>query len=149
MRTLIFELRPSSLESDGLVQALRTHATAVQRRTGLTIVVDAEPIERLPLGTEEALYRIGQEAIHNVVKHANASSARIRLAAEGGDRLRLTVADDGEGFDPVEVPRGHLGLIGMRQRIDLVGGELTVESAPGSGTTIDAVVPITRAGSAE
>ena len=61
-------------ESDGLVQALRTHATAVARRTGLAIVVDAEPIDRLPLSTEEALYRIGQEALHNVVKHANASA---------------------------------------------------------------------------
>ena len=149
MRTLIFELRPSSLESDGLVQALRTHATAVQRRTGLTIVVDAEPAERLPLATEEALYRIGQEAIHNVVKHANASCATIRITAEPDDRLRLTVTDDGDGFDPTEVPRGHLGLIGMRQRIDLVGGELRVESIPGSGTTIDALVPLAVAASAE
>jgi PAS domain S-box-containing protein len=149
MRTLIFELRPSSLESDGLVQALRTHATAVQRRTGLTIVVDAEPIERLPLATEEALYRIGQEAIHNVVKHANASNATIRIAAEPDDRLRLTVTDDGDGFDPTEVPRGHLGLIGMRQRVDLVDGELRVESAPGRGTTIDALVPVGSDASAE
>ena len=90
MRTLIFELRPSSLESDGLVQALRTHATAVQRRTGLTIVVDAEPIERLPLPAEEALYRIGQEALHNVVKHANASSATLRIVTEG-NVVRLSV----------------------------------------------------------
>ena len=97
MRTLIFELRPSSLESDGLIQALRTHATAVQRRTGLTIVVDAEPVDRLPLAMEEALYRIGQEAIHNVVKHANASSVTIRIAKDGDDRLRLTVSDDGTG----------------------------------------------------
>jgi len=149
MRTLIFELRPSSLESDGLVQALRTHATAVQRRTGLTIVVDAEHIERLPLATEEALYRIGQEAIHNVVKHANASNATIRIAADGDDRLRLTVTDDGDGFDPTAVPRGHLGLIGMRQRVDLVGGELEVESAPGKGTTVDALVPIESDVSAE
>ena len=149
MRTLIFELRPSSLESDGLVQALRTHATAVQRRTGLTIVVDAEAVERLPLATEEALYRIGQEAIHNVVKHANASCATIRISAEGDDRLRLMVTDDGDGFDPDEVPRGHLGLIGMRQRIDLVGGELRVESTPGSGSTIDAVVPLEAPASAE
>ena len=149
MRTLIFELRPSSLESDGLVQALRTHATAVQRRTGLMIVVDAEPVERLPLATEEALYRIGQEAIHNVVKHANASYATVRIAAEGDDRLRLTVTDDGDGFDPTEVPRGHLGLIGMRQRIDLVGGELRVESTPGSGSTIEALVPLEAPASAE
>ena len=149
MRTLIFELRPSSLESDGLVQALRTHATAVQRRTGLTIVVDAEPVERLPLATEEALYRIGQEAIHNVVKHANASSATIRITAEVDDRLRLTVTDDGDGFDPTDVPRGHLGLLGMRQRIDLVGGELEVESTAGKGTTIDAVVPLADSASAK
>ncbi|MGH2445103.1 MAG: GAF domain-containing protein [Candidatus Limnocylindria bacterium] len=140
MRTLIFELRPSSLESDGLVQALRTHATAVQRRTGLVIVVDAEPIERLALVAEEALYRIGQEALHNVVKHANASNATIRIAREG-DRVQLSVTDDGDGFAPDEVPRGHLGLIGMRQRVDLVGGELRVESRPGKGTRIEASVP--------
>jgi PAS domain S-box-containing protein len=148
MRTLIFELRPSSLESDGLVQALRTHATAVQRRTGLIVVVDAEPIDRLPLVVEEALYRIGQEALHNIVKHANASNATIRTVREG-EYLRLTVTDDGSGFDPESVPRGHLGLIGMRQRIELVGGELRVESRPGHGSTIEASVPIAADPSAE
>jgi PAS domain S-box-containing protein len=140
MRTLIFELRPSSLENDGLVQALRTHATAVQRRTGLAMVVDAEPIDRLPLAAEEALYRIGQEALHNVVKHANASNATIRIWRDGG-RVELSVTDDGAGFDPDAVPRGHLGLIGMRQRVDLVGGELRVKSRAGRGTTIAASVP--------
>ncbi len=141
MRTLIFELRPSSLESDGLVQALRTHATAVQRRTGLVIVVDAEPIDRLTLTAEEALYRIGQEALHNVVKHANAANTTIRIVRDG-DHVRLSVSDDGVGFDPASVPRGHLGLIGMRQRVDLVGGELMVESIAGNGTTIAASVPV-------
>ncbi|HET9416009.1 MAG TPA: GAF domain-containing protein, partial [Candidatus Limnocylindria bacterium] len=148
MRTLIFELRPSSLESDGLVQALRTHATAVQRRTGLALVIDAEPIDRLSLPAEEALYRIGQEALHNVVKHANASSATIRIWRESG-RVHLSVTDDGDGFDPDAVPRGHLGLIGMRQRVDLVGGELRVESRTGRGTTIAASVPSEDAASAE
>lgn len=148
MRTLIFELRPSSLESDGLVQALRTHATAVQRRTGLAVVVDAEPIERLALQAEEALYRIGQEALHNVVKHANASAATIRIARDG-DRVTLSVNDDGAGFDPDAVPRGHLGLIGMRQRIELVSGELRVESRPRRGTTVEAWVPLPPDGSAE
>jgi two-component system, NarL family, sensor histidine kinase UhpB len=148
MRTLIFELRPSSLENDGLNQALRTHATAVQRRTGLVIVVDAEPIERLGLQVEEALYRIGQEALHNVVKHANASAATIRIVREG-DHIRLTVTDDGAGFDPDAVPRGHLGLIGMRQRVELVGGELRVESRVGHGTTIEATVPGTELASVE
>ncbi len=147
MRTLIFELRPASLETDGLVRALRTHATAVQRRTGLMLVVDAESIPRLAVATEEALYRIGQEAIHNVVKHANASRVAIRLARDG-ERVRLTVTDDGAGFSPDDVPREHLGLLGMRQRLDLIGGELRVESAPGRGTTIEAAVP-TAADSAE
>ena len=148
MRTLIFELRPSSLESDGLVQALRTHATAVQRRTGLTIVVDAEQIDRLPLPAEEALYRIGQEALHNVVKHANASNATLRIFRDGS-RVRLSVGDDGIGFAPDAVPRGHLGLIGMRQRVDLVGGELRVESRAGEGTLIEAAVPAGEEPSAE
>ncbi len=148
MRTLIFELRPTSLQSDGLVQALRTHATAVQRRTGLAIVFDAEPIERLPLPAEEALYRIGQEALHNVVKHANASNAALRITIEGG-RVRLSVTDDGIGFAPDQVPRGHLGLIGMRQRADLVAGELRVESKAGGGTLIEASVPAGDAASAE
>jgi signal transduction histidine kinase len=131
-----------------LVQALRTHATAVQRRSGLDIIFDAEPVDRLPLPAEEALYRIGQEAVHNVVKHANASNARIRIATEG-DRLRLTVTDDGSGFDPTEVPRGHIGLIGMRQRIDLVGGDLRVDSRRGEGTTVEAEVPLDAVDSAE
>jgi two-component system, NarL family, sensor kinase len=89
---------------------------------------------------EEALYRIGQEAIHNVVKHANASRAVVRIARDG-DRVSLSVADDGAGFDPDKVPRGHLGLLGMRQRLDLVGGELRVDSRIGRGTTIEARVP--------
>ena len=148
MRTLLFELRPASLESDGLVQALRTHATAVQRRTGLVIVVDAEPIDRLPLTSEEALYRIGQEALHNVVKHANAENATIRILREG-DRIRVSITDDGAGFEPEQVPRGHLGLIGMRQRVDLVGGDLRVESRTGGGTIIEASVPIDEVESAE
>ena len=139
MRTLIFELRPSSLESDGVVQALRTHATAVQRRTGLVIVVDAEPIDRLELTAEEALYRIAQEALHNVVKHANASHATIKIWRDS-DGVHLSVTDDGAGFDPTSIPRGHLGLIGMRQRVDLVGGELRVESKAGRGTLIEATV---------
>ena len=140
MRTLIFELRPASLETDGLAQALRHHATAVQGRTGLSVDFDAEPIDRMALPVEEALYRIGQEALHNVVKHANASRGSIRIR-RAGKHVRLDVTDDGAGFDPDAVPRGHLGLIGMRQRADLVGGEMTVRSAPGKGTKVSVSVP--------
>lgn len=141
MRTLIFELRPSSLETDGLVQALRNHANAVGRRSGLVVVVDAEAVDGLALAGQEALYRIGQEALHNVVKHANASRATIRIWTEKG-RVRLSVTDDGIGFDPDAVPRGHIGLIGMRQRADLVAGDLRVMSRHRRGTVIEASVPI-------
>jgi PAS domain S-box-containing protein len=145
MRSLIFELRPASLEQDGLMQALRNHAAAVRGRTGLDVQVACEPeeIERAPIGVEETLYRIAQEALHNVVKHANATSARISLTA-AGPGLRLHVEDDGTGFDPDRVPRGHLGLSGMRQRAELAGGELQVSSVLGQGTTIDAFMPLPK-----
>ena len=93
MRTLIFELRPRGLETDGLAQALRNHAAAVSSRTGLDITVDVRLEERLDLDVEQALYRIAQEAVHNVVKHANATSAQVSLArsddeVQSGDRRR-------------------------------------------------------------
>jgi PAS domain S-box-containing protein len=146
MRTLIFELRPSSLESDGLLQAVRTHAAAVQGRTGMSVEVsaDPDPLEesgepRAPIAVEEALYRIAQEALHNIVKHANARNATIRLARDA-DGLRLTVTDDGVGFDPTQVPRGHLGLAGMRQRAEQLGGEFAVTSRAGSGSRIEVAI---------
>jgi PAS domain S-box-containing protein len=146
-RALIFELRPSSLDQDGLVKALRTHAAAVQGRIGLPVVIEADDIGRLPHSAEDALYRIAQEALHNVVKHANARHVRIGLTASSRD-VRLAVEDDGIGFDPSTVPSGHLGLAGMRARADKVGGTLTVTSRPGGGTRIEVSVPA-QAGAAE
>jgi PAS domain S-box-containing protein len=153
MRSLIFELRPGGLEQQGLVRALRTHAAAVQGRIGLPITVEtelADPDERLPLELEEALYRIAQEAIHNVVRHAGASHVRVSLL-RAGDRVHLTVADDGAGFDPSRVPRGHLGLDGMRARAEKVGGRFFVTSRPGHGTMIEVATlsPVAAAGATE
>lgn len=146
MRALIFELRPASLEQDGLVQALRNHAAAVRGRTGLDVRVDVEPdpFERAPLAVEEALYRIAQEALHNVVKHARASSVRIALSRSPSG-IGVAVEDDGEGFDPTRVESGHLGLTGMRQRAELAGGELQVVSHQGKGTRIEAFAPLAPA----
>jgi PAS domain S-box-containing protein len=135
MRTLIFELRPQGLETDGLAQALRNHGAAVQGRTGLSVSVEVETEERPTLDVEEAFYRIAQEALHNVVKHANASQAWIGLRRVGRE-LRLTVEDDGIGFDPDAVPRGHLGLVGMQQRAERIGAELEIGSRPGRGTRV-------------
>jgi signal transduction histidine kinase len=144
MRTLIFELRPQGLETDGLAQALRNHAAAIEGRTGLAVAVEVEAAERLPLDVEEALYRIAQEALHNVVKHANAGEARIGLGRVGR-QLRLSIEDDGIGFDPAAVPRGHLGLVGMQQRAERIGATLEIGPRPGGGTRIRASLPLSTA----
>jgi PAS domain S-box-containing protein len=140
MRTLIFELRPRGLETDGLEQALRNHAAAVSGRTGLTVQVETALAGRLPLDTEEALYRIAQEALHNVVKHANAKTAEIRLLLKQ-DVVELAVEDDGAGFDPALVSGTKLGLIAMRQRAERLGGTVEIQSKPGDGTRVLVSMP--------
>jgi PAS domain S-box-containing protein len=143
MRALIFELRPGALEEEGLLQAIRKHAAAVQGREMLQIdVVTGEGgIPRLKPAAEEALYRVVQEALHNVVKHARASSVTVSLDVEDA-HLVVRVTDDGLGFDPGEVPVGHMGLTTMGQRIAALSGEYAVESAPGRGTTVRVCVPL-------
>jgi len=140
MRALIFELRPGNIEEHGLIQALRTHSASLAGRIGLPVVVEADLPDRPPLDVEESLYRIAQEALHNVVKHAGARQVRLEVGrvAEG---VSLRVVDDGRGFDPSAVPDGHLGLAGMRSRAERLGGRLTVTSEIGHGTTIEVVVP--------
>ena len=140
MRALIFELRPGNLENDGLLQALRTHSAALQGRIGLPIVVTSDLTERLPLSLEEVLYRISQEALHNVVKHAGARQVELTVQRRGGSVV-LRIRDDGKGFDAAAVPDGHLGLAGMRARTEKIGATLAVESRSGEGTTIEVVVP--------
>jgi PAS domain S-box-containing protein len=140
MRALIFELRPGNLEQEGLTRALRTHTAALQGRIGLPVVVESSLTERLPLTIEEVLYRIAQEALHNVVKHAGARQVRVELDRPGSS-VRLRVRDDGKGFDPRTVPDGHLGLTGMRARADRIGATFACRSEPGSGTTIEVIVP--------
>lgn len=141
MRSLIFELRPGSLEQDGLVHALRTHCAAVEGRIGLPILLDTEPLERLPIDIEDGLYRIAQEALHNIVKHAGARQVRIGLRRVDGT-VRLTIEDDGKGFDPTMVPSGHLGVAGMHARAARMGAQLVVDSSPGAGTRLAVSVPV-------
>ena len=139
MRALIFELRPGNLEQDGLVRALKTHTSALQGRLGLPIVVESDLTERLPLAVEEALYRIAQEALHNIVKHAKAKQVWVGIHAVGGG-VRVRIQDDGRGFDPSTVPDGHLGLQGMRARADRLGATFSCTSRPDEGTTIEVTV---------
>jgi signal transduction histidine kinase len=140
MRALIFELRPGNLEQDGLLPALRTHTAALQGRIGLPIVVTSDLRDRLPLDVEEVLYRIAQEALHNVVKHAAARQVTLSIERTRSG-VRLRIADDGKGFDAASVPEGHLGLAGMRARAEKIGASMEVTSRPGSGTTIEVFLP--------
>lgn len=143
MRALIFELRPSALQEEGLAAALRKHAAALSARQGLPIEVQA-PERRVPIepAAEEHLYRFVQEALHNVIKHAGASRVVVRLEANEHGRLLLEIEDDGIGFDSARVPAGHLGLRTMADRVEQIGGTLDIRSAPAEkGTKVRVVTP--------
>ena len=144
MRALIFELRPGALQEEGLVEALRKHAAAIQGRDLLPVqlVLDGNGgIPRLKPAAEEALYRIAQEALHNVVKHAKATKVEVWLGSDGSF-VTLRVTDDGTGFDASKVPAGHMGLGTMRQRAEALAGHYAIKSSPGEGTTIVVRVPL-------
>ena len=140
MRALIFELRPGNIEQDGLLAALKTHSAGLQGRIGLPIVVTSDLADRLPLGIEEVLYRISQEALHNVVKHAAARQVTVSIDRPSSG-VRLRIVDDGKGFEAGSVPDGHLGLAGMRARAAKIGASFEVTSRARVGTTIEVTVP--------
>jgi len=140
MRALILELRPDSLETEGLVTNLDTHIKAVRARAGIageTLVRD-EP--GAPIEVKHALYRIAQEALRNTVRHASAQHVDVRLEARP-TKVVMEIADDGIGFDPEGPFPGHLGLRSMRERALAVGGSLEVTSSLGQGTRIVVTVP--------
>jgi PAS domain S-box-containing protein len=135
MRALIFELRPESLESEGLVAAIGKHVAATQARYGIEVGSDMCDEPDAPLDVKEAVYRIAQEALHNVVKHARATHVDVRLSCTPSE-IAIEIADNGAGFDPDGAFPGHMGLRSMRERAARAGGALDIASAPGSGTTI-------------
>jgi PAS domain S-box-containing protein len=141
MRSLILELQPESLEREGLVGALAKRVDAIKGRYGIEVSRDLPDEPPIPLDTKQAMYRIAQEALHNLVKHSRAEHAWLRLGVDR-DVLTMEVADDGEGFDPSGSYPGHFGLQSMRERAQSRGGELHVESRPGEGTSVRVRVPI-------
>lgn len=141
MRSLIFELRPESLQQEGLVVALSKQVAAVRARHGLEVQPEFCDEPALSLEAKEALYRVAQEALHNTVKHARARRVRLRLRQEGAE-VGLLVTDDGVGFDPARPHPGHLGLVSMRERLERLGGRLSLESAPGQGTRVEATLSV-------
>lgn len=139
MRALIFELRPESLQAEGLVAALRKQTAALQARHQIPVAVEFGPEPELPLPLKEMLYRVAQEGMHNIVKHARATSAEVRLIHDNG-KVLLEVCDNGQGFDMTQEFPGHLGLKSMRERVERAGGMLTIASDVGGGTRIQVKV---------
>jgi len=137
LHNVAMTLRPASLDHLGLVPALRQHVESVGDKYGLkTRFKTRDLLKRLPLNTETILYRIVQETLTNVVRHAHATQVDVVLTVRDG-KLIVLIEDDGIGFNPEEVPvDGHLGLLGIRERVEMIDGNLMIESVPGEGTTI-------------
>jgi signal transduction histidine kinase len=147
LHELAVNLRPASLDRVGLIPTLRQQAESFGRQHGVDVqfaVLGMED-ERLPPQVETALYRVVQEALTNVARHAQASHVGVVLERRD-DRVLAIIEDDGIGFDPDEVVRrDRLGLFGMRERAEMLGGNLTIESSPGIGTTVFVEVPCASA----
>ncbi len=146
MRLLVYELRPLGLSGVGLVGALQQRLDAVERRSGVEVQLSLEEELELPANIEEELFRIAMEALNNALKHANPTTVTVTLRKED-DRdipcIELSIMDDGIGFDPeMKVDEGGLGLVSMGERIEKLGGELTILSAPGEGTQVKACVDL-------
>jgi len=146
MRSLISHLRPKTVAEEGLIPALGRHIAERGNQDGLTIAFRLEGYEedrRLPPETEEALFRVVQEGLNNVVKHAQTDRAEIRLCLSD-ELVCLLVEDRGVGFDITRVSSGtsHLGLASMHERVKGLGGTLRIESQPGAGTQIKAEIPL-------
>jgi signal transduction histidine kinase len=142
VRRLTTELRPPALDDFGLEPALERLVKLTSERSGLDVQLNvAVPPGVLQPVQETAIYRIVQEALTNVVKHAGASSISI-LVTHSGRSVRTLVEDDGGGFDLERVREGAFGLVGMRERVSLLGGRFEVQSSPASGTTLLAELPV-------
>jgi len=146
MRLLVYELRPLALSGVGLVGALQQRLDAVERRSGVDVTLSIKEEIELPASIEEELYRIAMEALNNALKHANPTRVTVILHKEekdGSPCIELAVIDDGIGFDTdMKDGEGGLGLVGMKERIEKLGGELTILSAPGEGTQVIACVDL-------
>jgi len=143
VRKLAVELRPSALDHFGLEAAVERLAETFREQSGLAVDLETQiGGERLTREAETTLYRVIQEGLTNIVKHARATRVSILLQRKVTSVVAI-VEDDGAGFDPSTTPEEALGLVGMRERVSLAGGRLQVESTPGSGTTLLAEVPAT------
>jgi signal transduction histidine kinase len=143
LRQLMFELRPPALDREGLVAAVRMYLERTREETGLNYALENQLLAEPPEDARLSLYRIVQEAVTNVRKHAEATCVTVSLdEREGGTSVRVT--DDGIGFIMTgdSSPPGHLGLSAMREQAERAGGRCTVRSEPGMGTSVEAWIPV-------
>jgi signal transduction histidine kinase len=150
IRRLIYDLRPVALDELGLVPAVREHLARCEQECDLVIRFTADDPaegaglrgERLPAHVETALFRIVQEAVNNVIRHAQARHLSVTLT-RSAERVQLCVTDDGQGFDE-QLPRSgrHIGLWSMAQRVEQLGGQFELSSVPGQGTMVSAMLPL-------
>lgn len=140
MRSMIFDLRPEVLATEGIVAALARHAETLRSRHGIAIETPDGPEPAIPLPAKDALYRIVQEAINNALKHAQPTRITVTFEQSGG-RLFAHIRDDGRGFDPSADYPGHLGLTSMRERAVRIHGTFAIESAPGAGCIVTVSIP--------
>lgn len=140
---LALQLRPSVLDDLGLAAALERYVADCRRRYALQIdlAVQGLDAQRLPPQVETALYRIIQESLTNIARHAQAKTASVLIERRNGS-VRAIIEDDGRGFDPLAIGMERLGLYGIRERAELLGGTLTIEAAPGQGTSLYIEVPL-------
>lgn len=144
LRNFSHELRPTVLDDYGLLPALKSLAERFSKRFGTPVSVDAKSVPRFTKTTEAAMYRVAQEALNNVARHAKASRVHIRVWMSPGE-LHCQIRDDGVGFDPAAVPKFNknaLGLVGIRERLNVLGGSLEIQSAPQQGTELKILVPV-------
>ena len=142
LRSLSHELHPALLEHLGLVDALRRRCEEVSAESGVTVALDVTA-ELGPVPDEVALclYRVAQEALRNVVNHAEARSARVELSRQNG-RVAMRIIDDGRGFEPgMAASHRGLGLVSLDERVKMLEGTLAIESSPHIGTTVSVMVP--------
>jgi signal transduction histidine kinase len=152
LRAIMANLRPTSLDILGLRETVTRYAEQFEEEYAISTTVDLKGLESIPTSVELALFRILQEELTNVRKHSRAESVKIRTEAHQGD-LIVIVEDDGIGFDPnalaAEQESGeHMGLLAMRERVELLGGELSIRSLPGMGTRITVRIPTITGGTA-
>jgi signal transduction histidine kinase len=138
---LIFELRPESLETEGLAVALAKQGASIQARHGIEVQIELCDEPELMLSAKENLYRVAREALHNVVKHAGATRVTLRMRYDE-NRLQLDVIDNGVGFETQKDFPGHLGLHSMRERVMQLGGQISIESKLGEGTQLTVVMSV-------